>query len=197
MALAMLILFLVLGLAGRVVLQYRITGDHGLRPVQSSSSAAAKLASGLLAVVSVVTLALCILDAMGTLRLQLNLGAGGAAFGVALCVGGIFVTLLSQYQMGASWRLGVDELERTRLITHGIYSVVRNPIYTGVMIFGVGIEVLVPSVHMVITMILGYVSIELQVRRVEEPYLQRLHGEAFSHYVARTGRYWPRLRSVA
>ena len=37
-------------------------------------------------------------------------------------------------------------------------------------------------------------SIELQVRFVEEPHLRSLHGAAYEEYAGRTGPYFPRLR---
>jgi protein-S-isoprenylcysteine O-methyltransferase Ste14 len=42
-------------------------------------------------------------------------------------------------------------------------------------------------------------SIQIQVRLVEEPYLLRVHGDAYRRYAARTGRFVPglgRLRPV-
>ncbi len=35
------------------------------------------------------------------------------------------------------------------------------------------------------------IALEIQVRLVEEPYLQRVHGEAYRRYAARTGRFMP------
>jgi len=37
------------------------------------------------------------------------------------------------------------------------------------------------------------VSLELQVRAVEEPYLRRTHGTAYERYVAQVGRFVPAL----
>ena len=107
---------------------------------------------------------------------------------------GMFVTVLSQLQMGHQWRIGVDEHEITGLVTTGIYQYVRNPIYTGVILFGVGIMLMLPGIPMAIGMVLGLVAIIIQVRCVEEPHLYRLHGERFKKYVNSSGRYWPRLR---
>jgi protein-S-isoprenylcysteine O-methyltransferase Ste14 len=37
------------------------------------------------------------------------------------------------------------------------------------------------------------VSVELQTRLVEEPYLTRSHGEAYLDYARRAGRFVPRI----
>jgi protein-S-isoprenylcysteine O-methyltransferase Ste14 len=34
-------------------------------------------------------------------------------------------------------------------------------------------------------------AVQVQVRAVEEPYLLRVHGEAYADYAARTGRFVP------
>lgn len=176
---------------GRVILQYRITGDHGIRATSRNSNVQTKLSSTLLGITFITTLALTILSTMGMLEAQISTGVAIWSVGVILAIVGISLTALSQYQMGKSWRLGVDENERTKLVTHGLYSRIRNPIYTGVMVFGTGLLLLVPHLYMLLCMILGYISIDLHVRYAEEPYLLRLHGDKYKKHAHRTGRYLP------
>ena len=47
--------------------------------------------------------------------------------------------------MGDSWRIGVEESDRTELVTGGVFGLVRNPIYTGMIPAFVGIALLVPN----------------------------------------------------
>jgi protein-S-isoprenylcysteine O-methyltransferase Ste14 len=42
-------------------------------------------------------------------------------------------------------------------------------------------------------LVLVIASLEIQVRRVEEPYLLATHGEAYRRYASRTGRFVPGL----
>ena len=56
---------------------------------------------------------------------------------------------------------------------------------------GEGGSALVEFVFLGVLLLL--VGIELQVRRIEEPYLARVHGTAYADYAARTGRFLPRL----
>ena len=37
--------------------------------------------------------------------------------------------LVAQAQMGLSWRIGIDEKNRTGLVTNGLFSLSRNPIF--------------------------------------------------------------------
>ena len=44
------------------------------------------------------------------------------------------LTVLAQLQMGASWRVGIDD-RPTELVTGGLFRVVRNPIFTALLVF--------------------------------------------------------------
>ena len=184
-------LFLSITIVGRILLQYRLTNDHGVRLASTESSMLPKV-SGILFVGSfVVILYLTLLEARGRLTPPINLGLFGTLIGSLFCLIGTAVTAISQYQMGKAWRIGVNESERTELITHGWYAYVRNPIYSGLIIFALGLLAFIPHPYMLIGLIIGYLSIELQVRYVEEPYLIRLHGAAYEAYCRETNRYFP------
>ena len=66
------------------------------------------------------------------------------AAGLALQLGGVAVVVVSQWQMGASWRIGIDD-ERRGLVRHGVYKRVRHPIYTGVLMVALATALLTPS----------------------------------------------------
>jgi protein-S-isoprenylcysteine O-methyltransferase Ste14 len=93
--------------------------------------------------------------------------------------------------MGASWRIGVVEQKRTTLVTGGPFAHVRNPIFTAVMVFAVGMLLAVPNVVSLVGFATVVAGIQLQVRLVEEPYLLRAHGAAYREYAARVGRFVP------
>jgi protein-S-isoprenylcysteine O-methyltransferase Ste14 len=81
----------------------------------------------------------------------------------------------------------------TRLVTDGPFRVVRNPIMAGVVLTWLGIAMLVPNVLSAAMLVFVIASLEVQVRRVEEPYLIATHGEAYRRYASRTGRFVPGL----
>ncbi|PZR12050.1 MAG: isoprenylcysteine carboxyl methyltransferase [Archangium gephyra] len=120
------------------------------------------------------------------------------AFSLVLAIGGLITTLVAQSAMGASWRIGVDAREQTSLVTGGLFSVVRNPIFTGMLSFATGLAVLWPNVASLASALALFVAVELQVRFVEEPYLASTHGAAWSNWASRVGRFVPlfgRVRS--
>jgi len=86
--------------------------------------------------------------------------------------------------------MGVDVSETTALFSTGIYHLVRNPVYTGVAIFQLGMTVLLPQTATIAFVLFGLLSIDLHVRYVEKPYLAKIHGERFIRYRVSTGAYW-------
>ena len=59
--------------------------------------------------------------------------------GLALAAVGVAATTWAQWQMGNSWRIGVDPEERTALVVEGIFGVVRNPIFTFMLVTATGL----------------------------------------------------------
>lgn len=115
------------------------------------------------------------------------------AIGLGVYSVGLCLVLWSQLAMGNSWRIGVDPSERTLLVTHGPFGVVRNPIFTSTWLCAMGLLLLAPSALAIAALVLLVVSTEAQVRLVEEPYLLGVHGDAYRAYAARVGRFFPGL----
>lgn len=111
--------------------------------------------------------------------------------GAGMYFGGLVTTLVAQLAMGTSWRIGVDPAEKTELVTQGPFSVVRNPIFAGMVPTSLGIALLVPNVVALAAVLLLLVALQIQTRLVEEPYLTKVHGPKYRRYAQRTGRFVP------
>ncbi len=63
-----------------------------------------------------------------------------SSLGVLVMAFGIGLAILSQIDMGKSWRIGIPTAkeESQSLITGGLYQYSRNPIYVGIMVFLIG-----------------------------------------------------------
>ncbi|MDJ0781339.1 MAG: isoprenylcysteine carboxylmethyltransferase family protein [Desulfosarcinaceae bacterium] len=114
-----------------------------------------------------------------------------AALGFLLFGAGIVLGWFVSAQLKAAWRVGVHADQQTELIQSGVYARVRNPYFgTYVFIFA-GLLLVRPSL---VSGALGGAAMWIFHRLVlkEERHLQRLHGEAYMRYRAKTGRYLPR-----
>src|SRR5699024_1144539 len=111
--------------------------------------------------------------------------------GLALMLLGLVLVLVSQTAMGTSWRIGVDEEERTELVTRGIFALVRNPVFTGMGVLLAGQALVVPSAISVAALAVFVAAVQVQVRAIDEPYLVRTPGAAYRSYTTRTGRFVP------
>jgi protein-S-isoprenylcysteine O-methyltransferase Ste14 len=196
MTIAALVLFgvyLLLGFGIRTWLQIRRTGDSGFRGV-SGRPGSPEWWAGVLFIVALLAGLLGPVTALAGLDAVAALTHRAIQFGgLALTVVGIAATVLTQVAMGASWRIGVDDNERTELVTTGPFGLVRNPIFTAMAVTGIGLALMVPNVVALAGAVLLLVALHLQVRVVEEPYLVRTHGDVYASYAARTGRFVPGL----
>jgi protein-S-isoprenylcysteine O-methyltransferase Ste14 len=193
-ALALLTVFGLLGFAWRAWLQRRRTGSTGFHGISGAIGSVEWIAGAGFVVALVVAVVGPLLQLSGAIAPLPGLrGEGIQIAGIALAVLGIVLTVWAQLDMGDSWRVGVDASETTALVHTGMFGRVRNPIYTAMLTFNVGIALLTPNFVTIAGLILAVTSLELQVRRVEEPYLQEKHGAAYRDYTASVGRFVPGL----
>lgn len=113
--------------------------------------------------------------------------------GAVATLAGFSLVLAAQTGMGASWRIGVDDSERTALVTTGLFAHVRNPIFTAMCLAQGGLALMAPTALTLVAVAFLVAAVELQVRVVEEPYLLATHGTTYAQYAARVGRFLPRL----
>jgi protein-S-isoprenylcysteine O-methyltransferase Ste14 len=191
-ALALLELFGLLGFAWRAWLQRRRTGSTGFRGISGRLGSAEWVAGLGFVIALVVAVVGPVLQLSGVITPVSVLHAEWIQVaGIALAGLGIVLTVWAQLDMGESWRVGVDASETTALVRTRVFGWVRNPIYSAMLIFDFGIALVTPNFVTIAGLVLAIAALELQVRRVEEPYLLGKHGEAYRGYTARVGRFIP------
>lgn len=104
---------------------------------------------------------------------------------------GALTVIVAQVHMGASWRIGIDD-RPTDLVTSGLYGLVRNPIFAGLLLSVLGFVLITPAPWTIMGFAAICVLICLQVR-LEEQHLLRVHGEQYQGYAAQVGRFVPLL----
>ncbi|ORW97369.1 isoprenylcysteine carboxyl methyltransferase [Mycobacterium sp. IEC1808] len=191
MALVLFGIFGALGFGWRSWLQYRRTGSTGFRGVRTGGALERLAGAGFLAALAVAVSAPILQEAKVVEPINLLDEAWVQVVGIVVATAGIAATVYAQLEMGDSWRIGVDTRETTTLVHTGVFGQIRNPIYSAMFTFGFGIALVTPNVVAFAGLLLLVATIELQVRRVEEPYLLRAHGDAYRAYTASAGRFVP------
>lgn len=191
-ALVLFAVFGVLGFGWRSWLQYRRTGSTGFRGTSGRIGSTEWIAGVGFVVALMLAVSAAILQRANVIQpIRILTAVSIQATGIAVAMIGIAATVYAQLEMGDSWRIGVDEQETTTLVHTGVFGRVRNPVYTAMFTFGLGIALVTPNLVACVGFVLLVSMIELQVRRVEEPHLLRTHGAAYRAYTASVGRFIP------
>lgn len=109
--------------------------------------------------------------------------------GLGIAVVGVILVAVAQYEMGASFRIGIDD-EETALVENGLFAVVRNPIFTGLGVLLGGMFLAVPCLWSLALWFGGSATVAMQTR-LEERHLLAMHGETYRRYASRVGRFIP------
>ncbi|MGH6981971.1 MAG: methyltransferase family protein [Stellaceae bacterium] len=111
-----------------------------------------------------------------------------AWLGVALCLGGLIFLAMTLVSFGRSFRVGIDDERPDRLVTGGIFSVSRNPIYVAFWCILFGEFLIFPNEILLIYLAAATALFHRQVLR-EEAFLAGHYGAEFATYRARVRRY--------
>ncbi len=191
-ALIFLAIYLLLAFGLRSAVMRVRTGSTGFKGISGRPGSTEWWGGALFALALLLGVLAPLLDLAGVLDpIGAIDGDFGHQAGAALFFGGLATTLIAQFAMGDSWRIGVDATEKTQLVTDGPFQAVRNPIFTGMIPTSLGIALLVPNAVAVASIVLLFIALEIQTRLVEEPYLLQTHGRAYRDYAARVGRFIP------
>lgn len=96
-------------------------------------------------------------------------------------------------RMGKDWRMAVTDEPGQPLITDGLFGRMRHPIYAFSMLLVLCTVAAVPTPLMAACGA-GLLALWILKARNEERHLLERHGEGYARYLARTGRFLPRLR---
>ena len=107
--------------------------------------------------------------------------------GIALLITSLIWTIIAQGHMRNSWRIGIDTETKTELVTEGLFSISRNPIFFGMILSLVGLFLTTPNAITALFLILGYIIIQIQIR-LEEEFLTKVHGQSYLEYKQKVRR---------
>jgi protein-S-isoprenylcysteine O-methyltransferase Ste14 len=108
--------------------------------------------------------------------------------GLALVSLGLITFILAFLSFGNSWRIGIDRQKPGTLVTKGIFSITRNPIYLAFDLLSFGMFLMNGTWFFLIFASLAALACHFQILR-EEEFLRRQYGQDFAEYCRRTARY--------
>lgn len=113
---------------------------------------------------------------------------------VGVCIGivGVVAFISSVITMRDSWRAGVSKIDKTDLITNGIYRFSRNPAFLGFDLVYLGILFMFFNLTLFAVSIFAMIMLHLQIVNVEEDYLIANFGEEYLAYKKKVCRYFGR-----
>lgn len=109
--------------------------------------------------------------------------------GILLGTAGVILFTAAILTMQESWRAGIPDDEKTRMITGGIYQYSRNPAFLGFYLMYAGILLLYFNWLLLIVTILAVGMLHLQILQ-EERYLPTVFGVEYQEYKQRVRRYF-------
>ena len=108
--------------------------------------------------------------------------------GVCLSFIGVVFFVLAITTMQSNWRAGIDETQKTNIVSNGIYRVSRNPAFVGFDLLYIGTAIAFPGIAMISLAIIAATVLHLQILE-EEKYLTREFGDSYAAYKNKTARY--------
>lgn len=113
----------------------------------------------------------------------------GARFtGFCVAIIGDLIFLISVLCMKDSWRAGIPESDKTKLVTNGIYKFSRNPAFLGFDFMYIGVLIMFFNPVNLIFTLFPIVMLHLQILQ-EEKYMEATFGEEYLNYKKKTFRY--------
>jgi protein-S-isoprenylcysteine O-methyltransferase Ste14 len=108
--------------------------------------------------------------------------------GLALLLFSFVWIVIAQVNMKNSWRIGIDNDTKTELITNGLFSISRNPVFFGMILSLLGLFLITPNALTFLLLVLEYVLIQIIIR-LEEEFLTKEHGQKYLEYKQKVRRF--------
>jgi len=121
-------------------------------------------------------------------RMQLFEAPIARIIGVVSVSVGLVIFALAFFNFGDSWRMGIDRKGAGTLVTKGIFSITRNPIYVFFVLWFIGVFLINGTVTFLVFALLTIAVLHWQILR-EEKFLIEHYGEPYERYRKKTPRY--------
>ena len=117
-----------------------------------------------------------------------HLGANARFTGFCIGLSGDLIFLISVLSMKDSWRAGIPEGDRTKLVKDGIYAYSRNPAFLGFDLQYIGVLLMYCNLLTGLFTVFAIVMLHMQILQ-EEKYLTSAFGSEYLEYRHQVYRY--------
>lgn len=108
--------------------------------------------------------------------------------GFALIHLAFVVVFVAQRNMANEWRIGIDNHNKVKLVTNGLFKISRNPIFLGILFVFLGLFLMLPNTATAIILTTGILVMQVQIR-LEEDFLKNTLGEEYLEYMSKVKRW--------
>jgi len=102
---------------------------------------------------------------------------------------GLIVFYLALISFNSSWRVGIDTVSPRDLITTGVFTVTRNPIFLSMDLYLLGTFLICSNLFFLMCFVCIALGFQFQIRQ-EETFLIERYGDKYSKYIAQVNRYF-------
>jgi protein-S-isoprenylcysteine O-methyltransferase Ste14 len=141
--------------------------------------------SRVLRVRAVIVVAMILLIRLGVLRgHRLNTDPWLAGLGLVLFASGLVFAIWARVRIGRNWGTPMTQKDEPELVTSGPYHLVRHPIYSGILVAGVGTAVALSWLWLTAVVVVGVYFVYSAT--VEERYLTEQFPNTYPAYIRST-----------
>ncbi|MFH2044310.1 MAG: isoprenylcysteine carboxylmethyltransferase family protein [Pseudomonadota bacterium] len=109
--------------------------------------------------------------------------------GIIVLILGLLFYISAVLSIGKSWRIGIDRKKSGDLVTTGVFSWSRNPIYVALDLLASGTLLLQGELIFLILALCIVITLHVQILQ-EEKFLIQVHGDDYKQYCTKVGRYF-------
>jgi protein-S-isoprenylcysteine O-methyltransferase Ste14 len=130
---------------------------------------------------AVIVVALIVLSRLGAFRGHgLNTDPWRAGLGLVVFAFGLAFAIWARVHIGRNWGTPMTQKQDPELVTSGPYALVRHPIYSGILVAGVGTAVALNWMWLIVVALAG--TYFLYGATVEERYLTEQFPDTYAPY---------------
>jgi len=109
--------------------------------------------------------------------------------GVVFCIAAIFIRIKGQLDLGSGFSTRIEKQENHHLVTRGLYSIIRHPLYLAIILLLAGINLMLSAFYSWIFFIINAYTLKIRIDKEEEFMIKNF--SEYSNYMKWTKKIIP------